>query len=241
MECVALALGPLISGAIVDRSASTTSIQTSKAKTYETAPGSDFWHTYPLAHHNVPKIRMSDGSSGIRGTKWFEGIKAALLPCGTAFAATWDKALLREAGQLIGAECKAKGVHCWLGPTINVQRSPLGGRGYESFSDGPHLTGILASEMILGCESTGVIAAVKHFICNDQDDDKMALNAMITDRALREIYLRPFQIVARDANPGALMTSYNKVNGLSVSESTRLLKDVVREEWGWDPLIMSDW
>jgi beta-glucosidase len=184
---------------------------------------------------------MSDGSSGIRGTKWFEGIRAALLPCGTALAATWDKDLLKEAGELVGAECKAKGVHCWLGPTVNIQRSPLGGRGYESFSEDPHLTGILASEMIKGCESTGVIAAVKHFVCNDQEHDKMALNALVTDRALREIYLRPFQIIARDANPGALMTSYNKVNGMPVSQSTHLLQHVIREEWGWNPLIMSDW
>jgi beta-glucosidase len=177
---------------------------------------------------------MSDGSSGIRGTKWFEGIRAALLPCGTALSATWDRALIKEAGELLGAECKAKGVHCWLGPTINIQRSPLGGRGYESFSEDPHLTGILASEMIKGCESTGVIAAVKHFICNDQEHDKMALNAFVSDRALRKI-------IARDAKPGALMTSYNKVNGVPVSQSRHLLEDIIREEWGWNPLIMSDW
>jgi beta-glucosidase len=173
---------------------------------------------------------MSDGSSGIRGTKWFEGIRAALLSCGTALSAAWDKALIKEAGELLGAECKAKGVHCRLGPTINIQRSPLGGRGYESFPEDPHLTGILASEMIKGCESTGVIAAVKHFICNDQEHDKMALNAFVSDRALREIYLRPFQNIARDAKPGALMTFYNKVNGAAVSQSRHLLEDIIREE-----------
>lgn len=189
----------------------------------------------------MPKIRLSDGSSGIRGTRWFEGVRGAALPCGTAFAATWDRSLIREAGELLGNECKAKGVHCWLGPTINIQRSPLGGRGYESYSEDPYLTGVLASEVIQGCESTGVIATIKHFICNDQEDEKCALNAVMTERALREIYLRPFQIAARDAKPGALMASYNKVNGVHVSETKRLLTDIVRREWGWNPLIMSDW
>lgn len=184
---------------------------------------------------------MSDGSSGIRGTQWFEGVRGAALPCGTALAATWDNNLLRSAGVLLGEECRSKGVHCWLGPTINIQRSPLGGRGYESYSEDPHLTGVLASAIIAGCESTGVIATVKHFICNDQEDEKRALNAIMTERALREIYLRPFQIVARDAPARALMASYNKVNGIHVSESKQLLNDIVREEWKWDPLIMSDW
>ncbi|KAI5456496.1 putative beta-glucosidase H [Mariannaea sp. PMI_226] len=203
--------------------------------------GLDFWHTVPIPEHDIPKIRLSDGSSGIRGTRWFEGVRGAAIPCGTALAATWDRELLRQAGRLLGKECQAKGVHCWLGPTVNIQRGPLGGRGYESYSEDPHLTGILASEIIRGCEETGVISTIKHFVCNDQEHDKCSLNALVTERALREIYLRPFQIAARDANPRALMTSYNKVNGEHVSESKRLITDVVRGEWGWDPLVMSDW
>ncbi|KAK6227375.1 beta-glucosidase [Colletotrichum tabaci] len=203
--------------------------------------GSDFWHTTPLPKHGVPKIRMSDGSSGIRGTRWFEGVQGAAIPCGTALAATWDRGLLRQAGILLGEESRAKGAQCWLGPTINIQRSPLGGRGYESYSEDPHLTGILASEIIRGCESTGVISTIKHLVCNDQEDQKRAVSALMTERALREIYLRPFQIAARDAKPGACMTSYNKVNGIHVSESKHILHDIVRKEWKWDPLIMSDW
>ncbi|KAH8594478.1 putative beta-glucosidase H [Bisporella sp. PMI_857] len=203
--------------------------------------GIDFWHTYPIPEYNVPSIRVSDGPNGIRGTKWFAGVLAACLPCGTALGATWDKKLLNKAGRLLGDECIAKGAHCWLGPTINMQRSALGGRGFESFAEDPHLSGILASEMIQGCESTGIVATVKHFVCNDQEHERRAVDTIVTERALRELYLRPFQIVARDASPGAMMTAYNKVNGVHVSEDPKMLKDVVREEWGWDPLVISDW
>ncbi|KAM6478097.1 glycoside hydrolase family 3 protein [Trichoderma sp. SZMC 28011] len=203
--------------------------------------GIDFWHTFPIPEHNVPSVRLTDGPNGIRGTKFFAGVPAACLPCGTALASTWDKQLLRRAGKLLGDECIAKGAHCWLGPTINTPRSPLGGRGFESFSEDPHLSGVLAASMILGCESTGVISAVKHFVGNDQEHERRAVDCLITQRALREVYLRPFQIVARDAKPGALMTSYNKVNGKHVADSSEMLEDLLREEWDWDPLIVSDW
>jgi beta-glucosidase len=183
---------------------------------------------------------MSDGPAGIRGTRFFQSVPAAAIPCGSALGATWDKGLVKEAGELLGKECIAKGVHCWLGPTVNIQRSPLGGRNNESFGEDPHLMGILGSAMIDGCQSTGVAATIKHFVCNDQEDEKSSLNAIVTQRALRELYLRPFQIAARDVNPEALMTAYNKLNGFHCSEHP-LLEHVVRGEWNWDPLIMSDW
>lgn len=188
----------------------------------------------------MPSVRVSDGPNGIRGTKWFLAKRACCLPCGTGLASTWDISLLRQAGKLLGNECIAKGAHCWLGPTMNIARSPLGGRGFESFSEDPHLSGILASAMIQGCESTGVVATPKHFVCNDQEHERRAVDTLVTERALREVYLRPFQIVARDAKPGALMTSYNKVNGVHVSEDPRMLEELVRKEWGWDPLVISD-
>jgi len=122
-----------------------------------------------------------------------------------------------------------------------MQRSPLGGRGFESFSEDPHLSGILAARMIKGCEETGVQACVKHFVGNDQEHERRAVDTIITPRAFREVYLRPFQIVARDAKPGAMMTSYNKINGRHVCEDETLLEDLVRKEWGWDPLVISDW
>ncbi|KAL2854427.1 hypothetical protein BJY01DRAFT_231852 [Aspergillus pseudoustus] len=202
--------------------------------------GIDFWHTHPIPELNVPSVRVTDGPNGIRGTKFFAGIPAACLPCGTALGAIWDRDLLRRAGQLLGDECIAKGAHCWLGPTVNMQRSPLGGRGFESFSEDPFLAGVAAASMITGCESKGVIATVKHFVGNDQEHERRAVDVIVTPRAFREIYLRPFQIVARDANPGALMTSYNKINGKHVVENPEIY-DLLRKEWGWDPLVMSDW
>ena len=207
--------------------------------TYNT--GADFWHTHPIPSHQVPPIRLTDGPNGIRGTKFFAGVPAACLPCGTALAATWDAPLLRRAGVLLADECISKGAHCWLGPTVNIPRSPLGGRGFESFSEDPHLSGIIASAMIQGCESRGIVSAVKHFVCNDQEHERRAVDVLVTPRALREIYLRPFQIVARDARPGALMTSYNKINGKHVVENEEMLNGLLRTEWGWDPLIVSDW
>ncbi|KAJ5389241.1 uncharacterized protein N7496_000309 [Penicillium cataractarum] len=203
--------------------------------------GSDFWHTTPLPRFNVPTIRLSDGPNGIRGTKFFNGVRAACLPCGTGLAATWDQSLMYEAGILIGEECKAKGAHCWLGPTVCIQRSPLGGRSFESLSEDPYATGKLAAAYIKGAQSTGIISTLKHFAANDQEHERVGVSAVISERALREIHLLPFQIAIADANPGAIMTCYNKVNGEHVSQSKQMLDDLLRGEWGWKGLVMSDW
>lgn len=184
---------------------------------------------------------MSDGPNGVRGTRYFNGVPAACLPRATALGATFDSELLLALGTLLGDECKAKGAHVLLGPTINTQRGPLGGRGFESFSEDPVLSGNLAASYCLGVKSTDIIPTPKHLVCNDQEHERVAVNAIITERALREIYLLPFQIAVKDSNPGALMTSYNKVNGCHASESPRLLQDIVRKEWGYDGLIVSDW
>jgi beta-glucosidase len=146
-----------------------------------------------------------------------------------------------QAGELLARDCIEKGVHCWLGPTINNPRSPAGGRSFESYSEDPHLSGILAAAIIRGCESVGILATPKHFVCNDQEHERRAVDTLVTERALREIYLRPFQIVARDASPACLMTAYNKVNGSHVSHSERFLKQILRDEWKWNPLTISDW
>ncbi|KAL2783023.1 putative beta-glucosidase K [Aspergillus keveii] len=203
--------------------------------------GHDFWHTTPLPRFNVPAIRLSDGPNGIRGTKFFNGVRAACLPCGTGLAATWDQELLYQAGLLIGEECKAKGAHCWLGPTVCIQRSPLGGRSFESLSEDPYVTGKLAAAYINGAQSTGVISTIKHFVANDQEQERISINAVISERSLREIHLLPFQIAIADANPGAVMACYNKVNGEHVSQSKEMLDGILRRDWGWQGLIMSDW
>lgn len=193
-----------------------------------------------MPKHGIPSIRVSDGPNGVRGTKFFNGVTAACFPCGTALGATWDKELLHKAGVVMGEESKAKGAHVILGPTLNIQRSPLGGRGFESFSEDPVLSGLAAAAVINGIQETGVVATAKHFVCNDQEDERNGTNAIVTERAFREIYALAFQLVVRDSNPGAFMSSYNKVNGIHVSENPKILKDLLRSEWAWDGLIMSD-
>ncbi|KAK9457094.1 glycoside hydrolase superfamily [Dipodascopsis uninucleata] len=203
--------------------------------------GTDFWHTASIPQYGIPALRFTDGPNGVRGTRFFNGIPAACFPCGTALGATWDQALLQNAGWTMGEEAKAKGAHVILGPTINMQRSPLGGRGFESISEDPVLAGMMASSLINGIQSTKVAATIKHFVCNDQEDERNAVSSIITQRAMREIYLLPFQIVMRDSAPLALMTGYNKVNGLHCSSNKLLLDDILRKEWGFDGLVMSDW
>ncbi|KAL4962722.1 beta-glucosidase H [Aspergillus stella-maris] len=203
--------------------------------------GADFWHTASLPDHGIPAIRMSDGPNGIRGTKVFNGVPAACFPCGTALAATFNQDLLHEAGQLMGQEAIAKNVSVILGPTVNMVRSPLGGRGFESLGEDPILSGLSAAAIIRGIQSTGVQATIKHFICNEQEHKRNGVQSIVTERALREIYALPFQIAVRDAKPRAFMTAYNGVNGTFCCDNEKLLKGLLRGEWGWEGLVMSDW
>ncbi|KAK6457491.1 beta-glucosidase [Scheffersomyces xylosifermentans] len=203
--------------------------------------GKDFWHTVPIPRLNIPSIRVSDGPNGIRGTKFFDSVPSNCFPCGTGLAATFNKDLLVEAGELMGKEAKMKGAHVILGPTSNIVRSPLGGRAFESYSEDPLLSGHAASHIIKGMQNENVVACLKHFVCNDQEDDRRGVDTLLTDRAFREIYLKPFQIALRDADPGALMTAYNKVNGVHVAESKEILTDILRKEWKYEGATLSDW
>ncbi|KAL2825775.1 putative beta-glucosidase K [Aspergillus cavernicola] len=203
--------------------------------------GKDAWHTYDIPSLGVPSIRFTDGPNGARGTRFVSGVPAACVPCGTALGATWDQELIYLAGQLIGEEVKAKGARGWLGPTVNIQRSPLGGRGFESFAEDPYLSGKIAASYINGAQSTGIVSTLKHFVANELEHERMAVDVRVSDRALREIYLLPFQIAIKDASPAAIMTAYNKVNGTHVSEDSWLLEDVLRKDWGFKGMIMSDW
>jgi beta-glucosidase len=184
---------------------------------------------------------MSDGPNGVRGTCFFNGVPAACFPCGTDLAATWDIDLIEAGGALMGGEARAKGASVLLGPTVNIQRSSLGGRGFESFSEDPVLAGYMAAATVAGIQSTGVIATIKHFVCNDQEHERQSANSVVSERAMREIYLLPFQIAQRDAKPKAYMTAYNKVNGIHASEDRSLLQGLLRDEWRFDGLVMSDW
>ncbi|OLN90338.1 putative beta-glucosidase K [Colletotrichum chlorophyti] len=203
--------------------------------------GSDFWHSTSLPRYEVPAIKCTDGPNGVRGSRFFNPVPALCIPCGSGLGATWNPDLIEQAGQLLSKECEAKGAHVWLGPTVNIIRSPLNGRGFESFSEDPHLSGILAAAIIRGVQSRGTLAALKHFVANDQETEKMSVDVCMSERALREVYLMPFQITLRDSNPRVVMSSYNKVGGLHVSENPKILQDILRKEWGFDGLIMSDW
>lgn len=181
------------------------------------------------------------GPNGVRGTRFFGGVPAACLPCGTAIGATFNADLLVKVGNLLGDEARAKGAHVLLGPTINIQRSPIGGRGFESYSEDPFLSGVLAGFYCRGVQEKGIVPTLKHFVCNDQEHERMAVNAIVSERALREIYLLPFMVAIKLSQPGAIMTAYNKVNGIHAAENQHILKDILREEWKWKGLLMSDW
>ncbi|KAF4341952.1 beta-glucosidase [Fusarium beomiforme] len=183
--------------------------------------GSDFWHSQSIPSHSISSVKCTDGPNGARGGRFFNPIPALCIPCGTGLGATWNPDLLYAAGQLLSRECDAKGAHVWLGPTVNLVRSPLNGRGFESYSEDPHLSGVLGTAIIQGVQSRGTAAALKHFVANDQETAKMSTDICMSERALREVYLKPFQMAVRDAKPKIVMSSYNKVNGTHVSESQK--------------------
>lgn len=203
--------------------------------------GSDFWHTYKVERLGVPSIRVSDGPNGVRGTQFVNGVPAACFPCGTGLAATFNKDLLFKAGALMAEEAKHKSAHVILGPTTNMQRGPLGGRAFESFSEDPHLAGMASASIINGMQDSDIAATLKHYVGNDLEHERNASDSIITERALREIYLEPFRLAVKYADPKAFMTSYNKINGEHVSQSHKFLEEILRKEWGWDGLVMSDW
>ncbi|UQC80364.1 beta-glucosidase [Colletotrichum lupini] len=203
--------------------------------------GVGWWHTATVERLGIKPIRLSDGPNGVRGTHFFDSTPSACLPCGTAIGATFDVELVQRLGRLLSDEAHAKGAHVLLGPTINTQRGPLGGRGFESYSEDPVLSGILAGNYVNGVQESGVSATLKHFVCNDLESERMAVNAIVTDRAMREIYLLPFMIAIEMGKPRAIMTAYNQVNGVHAAENKKILQDILRDEWKWDGLVMSDW
>lgn len=203
--------------------------------------GVNAWQTFPIDRLDIPLVTVSDGPNGIRGTRFFDAVPSNCFPCGTGMALTFNKDLLLEAGELMSKEAKMKGAHCILGPTCNIARGPLGGRAFESYSEDPALSGHMAAAVVNGIQKGNVVACLKHFVCNDQEDERKGVDTLISERALREVYLKPFQIAVRDSNPKSIMTAYNKVNGVHVSQSKKLLQEVLRDEWKWDGMTMSDW
>ncbi|KXJ88657.1 glycosyl hydrolase family 3 N terminal domain-domain-containing protein [Microdochium bolleyi] len=202
--------------------------------------GRDFWHTHEHSQLGLASIRFSDGPNGVRGEDWVNGAPSAAIPCATALGASFDRQLVRRAAQLLASECYGKGVHALLAPTMNIHRYALCGRNFESFSEDPYLTGALATEYVQALQQRGIAATPKHFLANEAENGRRWSNSVIDQRALREIYLEPFRMVVQDAQPWALMTAYNSVNGAFCSESSQLLS-ILRNEWRFAGAIISDW
>ncbi|KAA1473453.1 glycoside hydrolase family 3 protein [Dentipellis sp. KUC8613] len=203
--------------------------------------GWGWWHTEAIPEADIPPMRMSDGPNGVRGTRFFNGVPSSCFPSSTGLGSSFDLDLARQVGEALADECRAKSTHILLAPTVNTQRSPLGGRGFESFSEDPYLNGIIAAAYINGLQSKGVAATIKHYATNDQEYQRFSIDSVLSERALREIYLKPFQIALKKADPWAFMTAYNRVNGTHASEDPYLLETILRQEWGFKGLVMSDW
>jgi beta-glucosidase len=203
------------------------------------AAGVDLWHGPGVARLDIPPLKVTDGPSGARGEQW-SGRPSANFPCGSALGATWNPDLVHEVGKRLGVEAKRKQAHALLAPTVNIHRHPLAGRNFECYSEDPHLSARLAVAYITGVQSQGVGCTVKHFVANDSEFERMTISSEVDMRTLREIYLVPFEAAVTEAHTWALMTAYNKVNGTYCSEHAELLA-LLRDEWGFDGVVMSDW
>ncbi|MEU5989613.1 glycoside hydrolase family 3 C-terminal domain-containing protein [Spirillospora sp. NPDC047418] len=202
--------------------------------------GDGFWTLRPIPRIGLRGLVMSDGPSGVRGTTWDERHTSLLFPNPTALAATWDPALAERIGRLNGAQARDRGVHVQLAPTVNLHRTPLGGRHFENYSEDPLLTARIGAAFVRGVQSAGVAATVKHFVGNDSETDRMSYDARIGEDALDELYLRPFEEAVK-AGAWAVMAAYNKVNGTSMTEHRELLTGVLKDRWGFDGVLVSDW
>ncbi len=205
--------------------------------------GSDMWHTTPVERLGIPAIKVTDGPNGARGGGGFVGgaVTSACFPAGIALAATWDTELIGRIGAALGQEAKAKGASVLLGPTVNIHRSPLNGRNFECFSEDPHLSARMAVAYIKGLQSENVGATVKHYVCNDSEFERNTMSSEVDERTLREIYLSPFEAAVREADTWAVMSGYNRVNGTYAGEHHTLLTELLKGEWGFQGIVMSDW
>ncbi|MFG2346630.1 glycoside hydrolase family 3 protein [Streptomyces phaeochromogenes] len=203
--------------------------------------GQDMWSLPALPEIGLKSLVMSDGPIGVRGVRWTADDPSIALPSPTALAATWDPGLARRAGTLLAQEARRKGVHVLLAPTVNLHRSPLGGRHFEAYSEDPYLTGRIGTGYVTGVQAGGVGTTVKHFVANDAETDRFTVNNVVSERALRELYLAPFEAIVENAHPWGIMTAYNSVNGTTMTEHRYLVNEVLRGEWGFDGFNVSDW
>lgn len=214
----------------------------------EICSGGDFWSTRAFERLGIPSVMMTDGPSGLRkqgGAGDYlglnESVPAVCFPSSAAVASSFDTGLARELGEELGEECQAEDVALLLGPGLNIKRSPLCGRNFEYFSEDPVLAGEMGAALVQGMQSRGVGSCIKHFACNNQETGRMVSDSAVDERTLHEIYLAPFEAVVKKARPWAVMCAYNKVNGTYCAENRQLLTDILRDEWGFDGMVVTDW
>jgi len=204
--------------------------------------GSAMWYTTPVERLGIPAIKVTDGPYGARGGESFAGgPTSACFPVSIALASTWNTELVERVGQALGEEARTKGAHILLAPTVNIHRSPLNGRNFECYSEDPYLSARMAVAYVKGVQSQNVGTAIKHYVCNDSEFQRTTISSEVGERALREIYLPPFKAAVQEAHTWSVMASYNKVNGTFASENPYTLTDILRKEWGFEGLVMSDW
>ncbi len=204
--------------------------------------GMDFWSVAPIKRLGLGRLRVTDGPNGARGSgSLVGGVTAAAFPVGIALGATWDPDLVQRIGIALAQEVRSKGAHVSLAPTVNIHRSVTNGRNFECYSEDPELSAALASAYIRGLQSQGVAATIKHFAGNESEVERNTVDTICDETVLREIYLRPFEAAVKDAGTWGVMSSYNRLNGTFASENPWLLTQVLREDWGFDGVVMSDW
>ena len=210
--------------------------------------GSSFWHLQDVAEHGLPKTMVSDGPHGLRKQSAHadhlgmqSSVPATCFPTAVTLASSWDTDLIAEVGVAIGRECQAEDVAVLLGPGVNIKRSPLCGRNFEYYSEDPYLAGTMAVAFIAGVQSTGTGTSIKHFAVNNQEAQRMVVDTLVDARTLHEIYLPAFEIAVRQAQPWTVMCAYNRLNGSYCSENKILTKDILRDRWGFQGLVVTDW
>ncbi len=202
--------------------------------------GASLWFVPPVERLGIPSLKVSDGPSGVRGES-LTGRRSLSLPCGMAIGSTWNPELVERMGEVLAAEAQSKGVNVLLGPTVCIPRTPLAGRTFESYSEDPRLTARIAVAYVRGVQRRGVACCIKHYACNDQEHERMTISAEVDERALREIHLVAFEAAVQEAHVWSVMTAYNKLNGVYCCEQPDLLGRILRDEWVFDGLVISDW
>ena len=209
--------------------------------------GADLWSTVAVERLGIPPVGLTDGPNGARGPALPVGLRegpaltSVCVPCGAALGATWDVELLERVGALVGEEARTKACRVLLAPTVNLHRSPLGGRNFESYSEDPLLAGRIGAAFVRGAQAAGVACTVKHFAGNESETDRMVADTVADERTLRELYLLPFELAVTEAGALGVMTAYNRVNGEYCADSEWLLREVLRGDWGFDGFVVSDW